>query len=125
MTERLTFTIAALLASGLALGADFNEVDADSSGEVSTSEFYGYAGDAGLYDDFDMNDDDFIDESEFGEFGDAGFDGDFDTWDTNDDNYLDSNEFYAGTFDYYDDDESGHWNETEWDDVGEAGILDF
>lgn len=61
---------------------------------------------------------------------DAGFDdeGVFDSWDANDDNMLDDNEYGEGIYNTYDQDESGDLSEDEYgdfnDDAGDEGFWD-
>lgn len=120
---RQTLLVAALFFAGtLALAqSDFEAMDTDDDGSISKDEFYGYVGDAGIYGDWDLDDNGLIDENEFGEFG---LDEEYDVWDTDRSGWLDSGELYDGIYGYYDEDESGHWDGNEWDDAGDAGFWD-
>jgi hypothetical protein len=75
----------------------------------------------GIFEDRDENNDDRIDENEFAAL-DLGED--FDAWDANDNSYLDRNEYYEGSFEYFDEDENGHWDGDERDDAGDRGFWD-
>ncbi len=62
---------------------------------------------------------------------DTGFDNDalFTSWDSDKDGMLSNNEYGQGLYDAYDADDSGDWNETEYnafyDDAGDGGWLDI
>ena len=112
----------ALLGAPAFAQTTFESQDTDGDGSISKDEYYGVVGDAGVYADLDYDSDGFIDENEFEGIG---LDDDYETWDLDNDDYVDSTEFYEGYFGYYDEDEDGHWNNGEWDDAGEAGIFDF
>ena len=112
-----------VLTGSLALAqTNFQAQDENGDGKISKDEYYGLASDAGVYSDYDADGDGFIEMSEFDE---AGWDYDYDAWDTDDDSYLDTGEFYDGYFAEFDEDESGHWDNGEWDDAGEGGLFDF
>ncbi|MDF0752426.1 hypothetical protein NLU14_19530 [Marinobacter sp. 71-i] len=102
-------------------GTSFTFQDANDDGKISKDEYYSTLSDAGVYSDWDLDNDGFINETEFDE---VGFDYDFATWDVDDNNYLDAGEIYDSYYDTYDDDESGHWNVGEWDDAGDEGYFD-
>ena len=99
----------------------FDSADTNSDGEISKDEFYGLVSDAGLYADWDYDNDGFVDENEY---NDMDLTVDFDELDVNDDSYVDSDEFYDGYFTAFDDDEDGYWTGYEWDDAGDAGLFD-
>ena len=101
---------------------EFGDFDADNDARITLDEWHGGVGDIGIFGDRDLNEDDRIDENEFNALGME--DEDFDTWDANDDSYLDEDEYYEGTFEYFDEDESGHWDGDEWDDAGDEGFWD-
>jgi hypothetical protein len=111
----------ALCAAAFGQARQFDDFDANDDDRITLDEWHGGMGDIGIFDDRDENRDTRLDESEFDALG---LDGDFDAWDANDDNYLDDNEYYEGSFEYFDEDESGHWDGDEWDDAGDAGFWD-
>lgn len=125
MKLKMIALAAAIAFSGSAMAAttlDFDTVDANGDGNLTLDEFYGSASDAGLYSDWDLDNDGLIEENEFDEFG---ADWDYDTWDASGDGYLDSGEFYDGYYATFDANEDGHWDGLEWDDAGESGIFDW
>ena len=97
-----TLVVFSLLSAGGAFAQDngFNDWDADGSGTIDYEEW------------------------------DTGFDdeGVFDSWDANDDNMLDDQEYGEGIYNTYDADESGDWSEDEYgdysDDAGDEGFWD-
>lgn len=123
--KRAALATGIMLATSLAFGdvtfESFDTADIDDSGEITKDEFYGFITDAGIYADYDYDDDGFIDENEYDAIG---LEYDFDAWDVDDDDYLDDDEFYDGYFAAFDEDEDGHWDGLEWDDAGEAGLFD-
>jgi hypothetical protein len=129
MRNRLYIAIAASLISAPLLAGGMHgemKADLDGDGSITQAEFDAYVTENGLYADFDVNDDDFIDEDEFGaidfDFGDdAKAYGD---WDMDADSRLSNVEFRSGLFKSFDDDENGHWDGDEWDDAGDAGLFD-
>lgn len=117
-----TLAVAFSLVASAALAAgDFATHDTDGDGVLSDNEFYDYVGDAGAFSQWDANNDGFLDESEFNE---AGIGEDFNAWDANNDQYLGASEFYENTYDTFDENENGQWEEDEWDDAGDSGWLD-
>lgn len=123
-TACLAVALSALSPLALAQGGSasgFDAYDTDESGAVERQEFLGAIDGISTFRDWDMDGDGQISESEF---QDIGLDGNFIDWDTNRDSYVDDNEFYSGTFETFDEDESGHWQAGEWDDAGDAGLLD-
>lgn len=121
--RKTTMTLGIILAlgSGTACATSFSSLDTDANGKISKDEYYGYAGDLGVYGDWDLNDDNLLDEDEWAEID---YDYNFVAWDTDDDGYLDDDELYEGTYDYYDLNDDYFWDEDEWDDAGDAGWLD-
>ena len=76
--------------------------------------------DGASYSQWDVNDDDMLDEEEFGAgFEDSGF---FDDWDTNSDGFLEEEEFGTGLYDTYDRDDSGYLEEEEFEETGFWGF---
>lgn len=125
---RKLFAISLLGTGALALGAtafgqtrQFDDFDENSDERITLDEWHGGTADIGIFADRDLNDDRRLDEDEFHALG---FDDDFDEWDANDDYYLDNDEYYDGAFDFFDDDENGHWDGDEWDDAGDRGFWD-
>lgn len=103
-------------------GSDrFDEWDVDGDGVVDESEYS-----TGLFGTFDANSDSNITEEEWDDqFGNAsaGLDRDwFDIWDVNDDGVLDQNEVSAGLYDYHDADDDGLLGAAEWE---EEGLFDI
>lgn len=122
MSKRIPLVTVIVLASGLAFGeTSFDSYDTNNDDQLTKDEFYGLTSDVGIYSDWDTNGDGVVDETEFNEIG---IDADFDTWDANGDGTLGEDEVYDGTFEYYDENEDGHWDGNEWDDAGDAGWLD-
>lgn len=78
------------------------------------------------FNEWDSNADGVVNYEEF----DTGFDdeGLFDTWDANGDNMLDENEYGEGIFNTYDEDGNGDLSEDEYgdfnDDAGDNGFWD-
>lgn len=132
MRNHILLATSVLLAGGLALAEvtheSFDAADTNNDDVISKDEFYGFVGDAGIYADYDYDGDGFIDETEFDgiDWNDGvDFDDEFNEWDVDGDSYLTDNELYDGYFDYYDEDEDGHWDTMEWDDAGDAGLFDI
>ena len=122
MKAQLTTLLALSMASSMSLAAaSFNFQDANDDGKISKDEYYSTLSDSGIYADWDLNGDGFINE---GEFEEVGFDYDFTTWDVDNNDYLDADELYDGYYSAYDDNESGHWDAGEWDDAGDEGFFD-
>ncbi|MDV6315624.1 hypothetical protein [Idiomarina sp. HP20-50] len=117
----LALGIAFALGSSGAMAAPMNQPDADNNGKISKAEYYGYVDDIGIYDDWDLDNDNLLEEDEW---HDLDYDYNFTSWDIDNDGYLDDNEFLDGTFDYYDIDDDNFLNDEEWDDAGEAGWFD-
>lgn len=113
----LSFTSSIALAAG-----DFEFKDANKDGNLDRNEYYGSMADAGIFYEWDTDDDGLLSEDEFAEIDN---DYDFATWDLDDNNYLDAAEVYDGYYTAYDLDEDGHWDGDEWDDAGEDGFWDF
>jgi hypothetical protein len=99
----------------------FDDFDKNGDNRITLDEWHGGSADRGIFADRDRNDDRRLDANEFDALG---FDDDFDEWDANDDDYLDDDEYYQGAFDYFDDDENGHWDGDEWDDADDRGFWD-
>ncbi|MGX0876852.1 hypothetical protein ACSSV4_001534 [Roseovarius sp. MBR-154] len=118
----LTAAFALATVTGPALAQSFVSYDENSDGKITKDEFYGSVADAGIYADWDTNDDGLLDEEEFGALD---TDWDYDTWDADANSYVDAGEFYDGYYSSYDVDESGHWDNGEWDDAGEEGLFDL
>jgi hypothetical protein len=121
-------SIGLLGAGSLALGAaafgqtrQFDDFDKNGDDRITLDEWHGGIAGAGVFSGRDVNDDRRLDENEFGALD---FDEEFDAWDANDDDYLDDDEYYDGAFDYFDEDENGHWDGNEWDDAGDRGFWD-
>lgn len=121
MKNRLTLFLALIFAGSAAFAADFTYQDTNDNGKISKDEFYGTVSDAGIYSDWDLDNDGFLVENELNE---VGFDYDYDTWDADSNGYLDAAELYDGYYNVYDADENGHWDGNEWDDAGDAGFFD-
>lgn len=82
-------------------------------------------GDEGLFADWDANNDDYLDEEEYGTaMNREGFWDDWD-WDTNDDNRVDRNEWGTGLYAYGDRDRDGQWNEEEWREFNDGWDTDW
>ena len=111
----------ALALAALAQTSQFDDIDHDHDNRITLDEWHGGTADRGIFSDRDGNDDLRLDENEFDALG---FDDDFDEWDTNGDDYLNDNEYYDGAFNYFDEDEDGHWDGDEWDDAGDRGFWD-
>lgn len=81
----------------------YQKMDADKDGQISEDEFRAYYDEAGI----------------------------FDTWDVNDDEWIDDEEFADGLWDYYDEDDDGFISDAEWengimvDDYGDNGFWDM
>jgi Ca2+-binding EF-hand superfamily protein len=121
--KTLYLALAVSAASSVAVAQTaFDAYDVDESGAVERQEFLGAIDDIGTFRQWDTDGNGKISEDEF---RDIGLDGDFIDWDTNQDTNLDENEFYTGTFDTYDQDQSGIWEDNEWDDADDAGLLDI
>lgn len=122
MKAQLTTFLALTFASSISMAAtSFTFQDANDDGKISQDEYYSTLSDAGIYSDWDLDNDGFIEENEFNEIG---FDYDYDLWDADNNGYLDAGELYDSYYDTYDDDENGHWDAGEWDDAGDAGYFD-
>lgn len=122
MKRALILGLALAFGTTSAFAASFDTLDSDSNGELSRDEFYGGVADLGVYSDWDTSGDGLLDESEFDAIGQ---DWDYDTWDVDDNSYIDASEFYDGYYVTYDTTEDGHWDGVEWDDAGEDGLFDW
>lgn len=123
MRNQLTLAVAVSLFSASAFAqTTFESLDENGNGSISKDEYYGLVSDAGIYPDLDADSDGLIEQNEFEGIG---LDDDYASWDLDENHYLDSGEFYDGYFGYYDANEDAHWDGNEWDDAGEAGLLDF
>lgn len=124
MLNKLLIVVATSLlsASVYANEVSFDDMDTNGDGKVTKDEFHGSMADAGTYSNYDTDGDGYLSEDEFSEtnFDDASY-GD---WDANSDGLLDDNEYYDGSFNYYDENEDGHWQSGEWDDAGDDGFWD-
>lgn len=92
--------------------ADWQQLDADNSGELVLQEF-----ESGYFDVVDADDDDWVTEDEYDTYL---TDNDldlyaYDTYDFNDDGYLSEGEFDNGLFDLADTDDDDILEEDEWD----------
>lgn len=68
--------------------------------------------DAGIFEDWNTNDDEMIDTNEFNEgFASNGY---YDDWDVNDDALLDNDEFSEGLYDTWDNNSDGIIDNDEW-----------
>lgn len=122
MKTRIITLLAFSLASTMTFAAgSFTYNDGNDDGKISKDEYYGTLSDAGIYSDWDTDNDGLLTEEEFDEIG---YDYDFGAWDYDDNEYLDATELYEGYYDTYDEDEDGHWNAGEWDDAGDDGFFD-
>ncbi len=122
MKGRFTTLLALSLASSMTFAAgSLSFEDANSDGKVSKDEYQNSLSDAGVYSDWDADNDGLLTDEEFDE---AGFDNDFTAWDADNSDYLDAGEVYDGYFDSFDENENGHWNAGEWDDAGDEGFFD-
>lgn len=108
--------------------------DSDDDNVLTEDEFKEGIEDTDLFDNFDGNDDDFLDGDEF-DFADDWFDGwdsdtddqltddeffsgMFDEWDANDDGVLDEDEYHNGLFHTWDKNADGMLDEGEFEDNG-------
>lgn len=83
----------------------FEDWDADNDNMLSQNEF-GF-GETEWFDTWDVNDDQMLNEDEY-------YGGTYETWDTNDDSLLDEDEYYGGLYNAWDTDDSGYIEETEY-----------
>lgn len=117
----LAFTLSLLSPLALADNGSFDQYDADGDGGLSEQEFMSSAGDIGAFDNWDNNNDGLLEENEYSAIG---LNEDFDDWDDDDDGFLGGDEFYGSTYDAFDNNGDGLWQVDEWDDAGDAGVLD-
>src|SRR5690554_111469 len=105
MSRKIIFGLCISLAGGAVLAqSSFSEMDENGDGNISKDEYFGSLSDAGIYSDWDVNSNGFVDESEFDAIGEIGIDEDFADWDADRNDYLDAGEFYDGVYNYYDHD---------------------
>lgn len=104
--------------------SSFQKVDTNNNDRISKDEFYGYVGDLGVFSSWDSDRDGLLDENEYNELGLGENFADYDAWDDDNDGFVDATEAYDHIFSGYDADESGHWENGEWDDAGDAGLFD-
>ena len=100
---------------------EFDDFDSNHDDRITLDEWHGGTADLRIFADRDGNDDRRLDANEFDALG---YDEDFDEWDANDDDYIDEDEYYDGAFGLFDEDENGHWEGDEWDDAGDRGFWD-
>jgi hypothetical protein len=100
---------------------NFDGYDSDKNGSLSREEFDKAIETVTIYENYDADKDGRISNDEYAGIG---VEDNMEIWDIDGDGYLDSDEFYDGTFTSFDDNEDGHWDGDEWDDAGDAGLLD-
>ena len=90
---------------------DFGVYDADRDGFVSDSEFGVGFGDAGYYDDYDLDGDGRLDRNEFDA---VGYGYDYDTFDADRDGFVSGDEYGRGVFGTFDTDRDGLLSDDEF-----------
>ena len=118
MYKIATMFVATLFAAGTAFAQDDGIFDRDL--------FNTNLGEAGIFDGWDNDGNEIIDNTEF-DAGSKNWGGDeqlsFNDWDLNDDNGIDENEFGDSSWNLLDDNRDGELAENEWGDWEEDGLF--
>lgn len=141
MKKTIFALLLALAAAPVLAANNVGQIDVNGDGDITEEELDSSFQGSAIYDVWDVDGDNVINESEFstGVFGiyDADSDGDITeeewdstydgmlgwyVWDADDSGYIDEAEFFDAYFDYYDVDNDGAWDEHEWE---EAGLFDI
>ena len=108
-----------LLITGIATADSFSLIDGDEDGYVSDDEYYSHIREIDSFRRWDLNEDGVLEDNEWVDDHDYDYIG----WDLDGDGSIDDQEFYSGTFNYYDADDDARWDETEWGEAEEAGLV--
>ena len=116
---------ALMLSAAPASAASFDALDTDRDFNLELEELEVGLQEDGVFDDWDANDDNLLDQDELREV-EVEIDIDVNEWDENADGYVDEDEFTTGTFEYFDTNDDQALSEPEFikvdDEIGDEGF---
>jgi len=97
--------------------------DNEVTGSLDQNEFIDRVSERGVFEDWDVNDDNQLSEDEWSQHDEYNLI--YESWDQDGDGQLSENEFHEGLYRHYDGNNSGDIEEKEWSEAKNAGWMDI
>jgi len=121
--NKLTMAFIFALGSASFLGCTPDDANNEVNESLDQNEFIDRVSERGVFDDWDVNDDNQLSEDEWSQHDEYNLI--YESWDQDGDGQLSENEFHEGLYRHYDGNNSGDIEEKEWSEAKNAGWMDI